>query len=125
MGQVMQEELVTWLSGLARLLLSHATVVRFSCGSKYCETEDPSLVSESMLGDITHPSAETVWSEFSDNFNPFFGRLVFRGAVHCTTCSLLVSGRCYEALGKLFSDGSLSLRADHRGSQNYRVPALG
>ncbi|WZZ70404.1 hypothetical protein YC2023_081774 [Brassica napus] len=26
--------------------------------------------------------AETVWSEFSDNFNPFFGRLVFRGAVH-------------------------------------------
>ncbi|WZZ50529.1 hypothetical protein YC2023_050636 [Brassica napus] len=26
--------------------------------------------------------ADTVWSEFSDNFNPFFGRLVFRGAVH-------------------------------------------
>ncbi|KAF3576516.1 hypothetical protein DY000_02030421 [Brassica cretica] len=39
--------------------------------------------------------------------------------------ALYISTRCYEALGKLFSDGSLSLRADHRGSQNYRVLALG
>ncbi|KAF2603731.1 hypothetical protein F2Q70_00025620 [Brassica cretica] len=39
--------------------------------------------------------------------------------------ALYISTRCYEALSKLFSDGSLSLRADRRGSQNYRVLALG
>ena len=34
-------------------------------------------------------------------------------------------GRCFEALNELFSGEPLSLRADHRGGQNYRIPTLG
>ncbi|KAF3599991.1 hypothetical protein F2Q69_00037901 [Brassica cretica] len=40
--------------------------------------------------------------------------------VSCAAAVAVVRmGMCFEALGELFSGGSLSLRADHRGGQNY------
>ncbi|KAF3580845.1 hypothetical protein DY000_02033719 [Brassica cretica] len=39
-------------------------------------------------------------------------------------CCLFVCAGAFKALGKLFSGESSSLRADHRGGQNYRAPTL-
>ncbi|KAF2569300.1 hypothetical protein F2Q68_00025034 [Brassica cretica] len=66
-----------------------------------------------------------VWRQVQRLFGQSSVTISIRSLVVWCLGALYISTRCYEALDKLFSDGSLSLKADHRGSQNYRVLTLG
>ena len=56
-------------------------------------------------------------------YRPYPGQIIawfgFVGDVWPLLVLFVHVGRCFEALSKLFSGGPLSLRADHRRSQNY------
>lgn len=74
----------------------------------------------------TEAAASFAW--FGDMYMSTPGQINARsGWCRCASpyrCCLFVCAVAYKVFGELFSTETISLRADHRGDQNYWVPIL-